>query len=52
MHLHKNNQKLSELNDFFTSNEKVGTTFIQLLNLFDGGQISSLLTALKKKEVI
>lgn len=49
MHPRKNIQKLSELNDFFTSSDKVGKTFYQVLKMFNSGQIGALLTTLKKR---
>ena len=52
MHLNKNIEKLSELNDFFTSDEKVSDTFLNMLKVFQNRSLTLTLNAIKKRGFI
>lgn len=49
MHQSKNIEKLSDLNDFFTSSEKVGDTFIDVLKEFRYAPLTRMLNNIKKR---
>jgi hypothetical protein len=49
MHLDKNIKTISELNDFFIDDEKVGDSFIDILKSFYQGSVNRTLNTIKKK---